>query len=237
MPIHLTGDLGDYADGCLLPGDPLRAKYIAETFFDDPVEVNTERGMLGYTGTFHGKRVSVQASGMGCPSAAIVIEELVQLGVKKILRVGTCGGLQPGMTMGELIVAVSATPADHTATHLVGGEPHAPTADWELVHGAVHHAKELGKKVRVGGIVSSDVFYNPDGSQYQRWSDRGILGVEMEAATLFTLGALKKIQTGCLLTVSDVVVEGEFQRITDEGLRAAVDQMTELALVTITDEH
>ena len=202
MPIHLTGDLGDYADGCLLPGDPLRAKYIAETFFDDPVEVNTERGMLGYTGTFHGKRVSVQASGMGCPSAAIVIEELVQLGVKKILRVGTCGGLQPGMTMGELIVAVSATPADHTATHLVGGEPHAPTADWELVHGAVHHAKELGKKVRVGGIVSSDVFYNPDGSQYQRWSDRGILGVEMEAATLFTLGALKKIQTGCLLTVS-----------------------------------
>ena len=237
MPIHLTGNPGDYADGCLLPGDPLRAKYIAETFFDDPVQVNAERGMLGYTGTFHGKRVSVQASGMGCPSAAIVIEELVQLGVKKILRVGTCGGLQPGMTMGELIVAVSATPADHTATHLVGGEPHAPTADWELVHGAVHHAKELGKKVRVGGIVSSDVFYNPDGAQYQRWSDRGILGVEMEAATLFTLGALKKIQTGCLLTVSDVVVAGEFQRITDEDLRAAVEQMTELALVTITDDH
>ena len=237
MPIHLRGNPGDYADGCLLPGDPLRAKYIAETFFDDPVEVNTERGMFGYTGTFHGKRVSVQASGMGCPSAAIVIEELVQLGVKKILRVGTCGGLQPGMTMGELIVAVSATPADHTATHLVGGEPHAPTADWALVHGAVHHAKELGKKVRVGGIVSSDVFYNPDGDQYQRWSDRGILGVEMEAATLFTLGALKKIQTGCLLTVSDVVVEGEFQRITDEDLRAAVEQMTELALVTITDDH
>jgi 5'-methylthioadenosine phosphorylase/purine-nucleoside phosphorylase len=237
MPIHLRGNADDYADGCLLPGDPLRAKYIAETFFDDPVEVNTERGMLGYTGTFQGKRVSVQASGMGCPSAAIVIEELVQLGVKRILRVGTCGGLQPGMTMGELIVAVSATPADRTATTLVRGEPHAPTADWELVHGAVHHAKELGKTVRVGGIVSSDVFYNPDGEQYQRWSDRGILGVEMEAATLFTLGALKKIQTGCLLTVSDVVVEGEFQRITDEDLRAAVDQMTELALVTITDEH
>jgi 5'-methylthioadenosine phosphorylase/purine-nucleoside phosphorylase len=237
MPIHLRGNPGDYADGCLLPGDPLRATYIAETFFDDPVEVNTERGLLGYTGTFQGKRVSVQTSGMGCPSAAIVIEELVQLGVKRILRVGTCGGLQPGMTMGELIVAVSATPADRTATTLVRGEPHAPTADWELVHGAVHHAKELGKTVRVGGIVSSDVFYNPDGEQYQRWSDRGILGVEMEAATLFTLGALKKIQTGCLLTVSDVVVEGEFQRITDEDLRAAVDQMTELALVTITDEH
>ena len=237
MPIHLRAEPGDYAEACLLPGDPLRAKYIAETFFDEPVEVNRERGMLGYTGTFRGTPVSVQASGMGCPSAAIVVEELVQLGVEKVLRVGTCGGLQPDMQMGDLIVAVSATPADATATHLVGGEPHAPTADWELVHGAVHHAKALDKKVRVGGVVSSDVFYNPDGEQYQRWSDRGILAVEMEAAMLFTLGALRKIHTGCLLTVSDVVVEGEFKRISDEDLRAAVDQMTELALVTLADDH
>ncbi len=237
MPIHLRAEPGAYADACLLPGDPLRAKYIAETFFDDAVEVNHERGMLGYTGTFRGKRVSVQTSGMGCPSAGIVIEELVQLGVEKIMRVGTCGGLQPNMEMGELIVALSATPADATPLHLIGNEPHAPTADWELVHGAVHHAKELGKKVRVGGVVSSDVFYNPDNGQYRRWSDRGILAVEMEAAMLFTLGAVKKIQTGCLLIVSDVVVEGEFKRITDDELRAAVDQMTELALVTVTDEH
>jgi purine-nucleoside phosphorylase len=237
MPIHLRAEPGAYAEACLLPGDPLRAKYIAETFFDDAVEVNHERGLLGYTGTFRGKRVSVQASGMGCPSAGIVIEELVQLGVEKIMRVGTCGGLQPNMEMGELIVALSATPADATPLHLIGNESHAPTADWELVHGAVHHAKELGKKVRVGGVVSSDVFYNPDNGQYRRWSDRGILAVEMEAAMLFTLGALKKIQTGCLLIVSDVVVEGEFKRITDDELRAAVDQMTELALVTVTDEH
>jgi DeoD family purine-nucleoside phosphorylase len=237
MPIHLRAEPGAYADTCLLPGDPLRAKYIAETFFDDAVEVNHERGMLGYTGTFRGKRVSVQASGMGCPSAGIVIEELIQLGVEKLMRVGTCGGLQPNMEMGELIVALSATPADATPLHLIGNEPHAPTADWELVHGAVHHAKELDKKVRVGGVVSSDVFYNPDNGQYRRWSDRGILAVEMEAAMLFTLGALKKIQTGCLLIVSDVVVEGEFKRITDDELRAAVDQMTELALITVTDEH
>jgi purine-nucleoside phosphorylase len=237
VPIHLRAEPGDYADGCLLPGDPLRAKYIAETFFDDPVQVNAERGMLGYTGTFRGKRVSVQASGMGCPSAGIVIEELCQLGVKKILRVGTCGGLQPNMEMGELIVAISATPADATPLHLIGNEPHAPTADWDLVHSAVHHAKEQGKKVRVGGVVSSDVFYNPDEAQYQRWSDRGILAVEMEAAMLFTLGALRKIQTGCLLTVSDVVFMGEFKRITDEELQRAVDQMTELALETVTDEH
>jgi 5'-methylthioadenosine phosphorylase/purine-nucleoside phosphorylase len=237
MPIHLRAEQGDYAEGCLLPGDPLRAKYIAETFMQDVRQVNGERGMLGYTGTFNGRPVSVQSSGMGCPSAGIVIEELIQLGVKKILRVGTCGGLQPGMSMGELIVAISAVPADATATHLIGGEPHAPTADWELVHGAVHHAKELGKKVRVGPIVSSDVFYNPDSGQYGRWSDRGILAVEMEAAMLFTVGALKKIQTGCLLIVSDVVVEGEFMRISDEDMKAAVDQMTELALGTVTSGH
>ncbi len=234
MPIHVRANPGDYAEACLLPGDPLRAKYIADTFFDKAIERNHERGMLGYTGTFNGKPVSVQSSGMGCPSASIVIEELVQLGVKKLLRVGTCGGLQPGMTMGELIIALSATPADSTASHYVGGEPHAPTADFGLVHEAVHQAKHLGQAVRVGPIVSSDIFYQPDTGLAQRWSDRGILAVEMEAAALFTLGALRKIQTGCMLLVSDIVVDGEFIRITDEEMRQAVDQMTELALHTVT---
>jgi len=184
--------------------------------------------MLGYTGEFEGKPVSVQATGMGCPSAAIVTEELVQLGVKRLLRVGTCGGLQTDLQLGELIVAISAVAADATAQHLVGGEPHTPTSDWELVHGAVHYAKELGQPLRVGPIVSSDLFYNPDGEQYARWSSRGILAVEMEAAVLFTLGAL--------LTVSDVVVEGEFKRISDDELRAAVDRMTRIALATATAE-
>lgn len=234
MPIHVRADPGDYAEACLLPGDPLRAKYIAETFLDDVVQRNGERGMLGYTGTFEGKPVSVQSSGMGCPSAAIVIEELVQLGVSKIMRVGTCGGLQPGMTMGELIVALSATAADATATHYVLGEPHAPTADFGLVHEVVHQAKHLGKPVRVGAIVSSDIFYNPDPEQARRWSERGILAVEMEAAVLFTLGALRRIRAGCMLLVSDIVVEGEFLRISDEEMRRAVDEMTELALHTVT---
>jgi DeoD family purine-nucleoside phosphorylase len=162
---------------------------------------------------------------------------LAQLGVKRLLRIGTCGGLQADMKLGDLIVAISAVPADSTATHYVGGEPHAPTADWELVHAAVHTAKELGKPVRVGPIVSSDIFYDPDPGRAQRWSDRGILAVEMEAAVLFTLGALRKVKAGCLLTVSDIIVEGEFVRISDEEMKAAVDQMTELALSTITAEH
>jgi purine-nucleoside phosphorylase len=237
MPIHVRAEPGDYAEACLLPGDPLRAKYIAERFLENVEQKNQERGMLGYTGTFAGKPVSVQATGMGCPSAAIVFEELVQLGVKRLLRIGTCGGLQPDLQLGDLIIALSAVAADSTAQHIVG-EPHSPTADWELVHGAVHAAKELGKPVRVGPVVSSDLFYNPDDGQYQRWSDRGILAVEMEAAVLFTLGALRKVKAGCILTVSDVHVEGEFRRISDEDMRRAVDQMTELALGTVTaDRH
>jgi len=224
VPIHVRAEPGDYAEACLLPGDPLRAKHIAETFLEDVVQRNSERGMLGFSGTFRGRPVSVQSTGMGCPSAAIVVEELIQLGVKRLLRVGTCGGLQPDLKLGDLIVALSAVPADGTARHYTGGEPHAPTADWELIHGAVHAAKELDRRVRIGPIVSSDVFYD--------------LAVEMEAAVLFTVGALRKVQAGCLLTVSDVVVEGEFQRISDEDLRAAVDQMTELALATVTvDSH
>ena len=234
MPIHVRANQGDYAEACLLPGDPLRAKYIAETFMQDVVQRNSERGMLGFTGTFEGKPVSVQASGMGCPSAAIVIEELAQLGVKKLMRVGTCGGLQPDLTMGDLIIALSATPADATASHYVGGEPHAPTADFGLVHEAVHQAKQLAKPVRVGPIVSSDIFYQPDAGLAGRWSERGILAVEMEAAVLFTLGALRKLRAGCMLIVSDVVIDGEFVRITDEEMRNAVDQMTELALATVT---
>ena len=236
MPIHVRAEPGDYAEAVLLPGDPLRAKYIADTYLDGVVQTNSERGMLGFRGTWEGKPVSVQATGMGCPSAAIVIEELVMLGCKRLLRVGTCGGLQPNHQLGDMIVALTAVPQDGTM-HTYVKEPHCPTADWGLVHEAVHQAKELGQPLHVGPIVSSDVFYNPDGEQYQRWSDRGILAVEMEAAILFTLGALRKVHAGCLLTVSDIVVEGEFKRITDEELRAAVDRMTRVALATVTSDH
>jgi DeoD family purine-nucleoside phosphorylase len=234
VPIHLRAEPGDYAEACLLPGDPLRAKYIADTFLTDVRQVNAERGLLGYTGKWEGKAVSVQGTGMGCPGATIVFEELIQLGVKKLLRVGTCGGLQPDHALGDLIVALSAVAADATASHLVANEPHCPTASWELIHEAVHVAKHSGETMRVGPIVSSDLFYNPDEGQYERWSRRGILAVEMEAAALFTVAALRGVHGGCLLTVSDIVVEGEFVRITDDELRAAVDRMTRIALETAT---
>ena len=242
MPIHLRAEPGDYADAVLLPGDPLRARYIADTYLEDVTQVNEERGLLGFTGTWEGKRVSVQGTGMGCPGATIVFEELIQLGCKRLLRVGTCGGLQPHHALGDLIVALTAIPADSTAVHLVAGEPHCPTASWDLIHGAVHAAKELGQPMHVGPIVSSDVFYNPSEGQYERWSARGVLGVEMEAAALFTvaaiggIGKVQGVQAGCLLTVSDIIVEGVFTRITDEELQAAVDRMTRVALATVTGD-
>jgi DeoD family purine-nucleoside phosphorylase len=236
MPIHLRAEPGDYAEACLLPGDPLRAKYIAETWLDDVRQVNENRALYGYTGMWQGKPVSVQGTGMGCPGAMIVFEELIQLGVTRLLRVGTCGGLQPDINKGELIAALSAVPADATATHLVGGEPHCPTTSWELLHEAVHVAKAAGEKLHVGPVVSNDLFYTHEG-QYERWSRRGILAVEMEAAALFTVGALRGVLTGCLLTVSDVVVAGELDYVSGEDLQAAVDRLTRIALDTATAGH
>ena len=125
MPIHLRAEPGDYAPAVLLPGDPLRARSVAQEFLDDVRQVNGERGMLGFTGTYEGTPVSVQATGMGCPSAAIVIEELVQLGAERLIRIGTCGGLQPDLELGDTIVALSAVPADGTARAYTQGEPHA----------------------------------------------------------------------------------------------------------------
>ncbi len=238
MPIHIRAEPGDYAEAVLLPGDPLRARYIAETFLDDAEQRNGERGLLGFTGTYDGKPVSVQGTGMGCPGATIVFEELIQLGCKRLIRVGTCGGLQSSHALGDLIVAISAVPADSTAMHLVGGDPHCPTASWGLVHEAVHIARHSDTELHVGPIVSSDLFYNPDPGQYGRWSSRGVLAVEMESAALFTVAAIRGVQSACLLTVSDIVVEGEFKRISDEELRASVDRMTKLALdVAVSDKH
>jgi DeoD family purine-nucleoside phosphorylase len=234
VPIHLRAEAGDYAEACLLPGDPVRARYVAETFLEGVREVNAERGLLGFTGTYRGEPVSVQATGMGAPSAAIVVEELVGLGVRRLLRIGTCGSLQPAVALGDLIVVLAAVPADGTTTTLLGGEAHAPTADWGLVHGAVHAAKELGTAVHVGPVVTTDLFYDPDRERAARWAARGVLAVEMEAATVLTLGALRGVQAGCLLAVSDRIADEGFERIGDEELRQAVDRLAELALATAT---
>ena len=231
-PVHVRAEPGDFAESVLLPGDPLRAQYIAENFFEDARLVTKERGMLGYTGTYKGEPVSVQATGMGCPSASIVTEELIQLGAKNLLRVGTCGGYHQGLQLGDLIVATAATPQDGTVSSITRGVPYAPAAHFDVVHAAHHAAEAAGRRTFVGPIVSSDLFYDPTEDPARLWGDLGVLAVEMEAAAIFTIAAMRGVRAGCLLTVSDTI-GAEVVRISDEELRGAVDNMMALALDTL----
>lgn len=231
MPIHLRAEPSDYAPAVLVPGDPRRAKYIADTFFDPGFRlVNDERGALGFTGTFQGKPISVQSVGMGCASAGIYYNELIQLGAQRIIRVGTAGGLAPGLQMADTVVAISATADDPVVAQMTQGEAHSPTASWNLVELAVNRGRELGARVHVGPIVSSGLFYDPRQGIMQRWADRGHLAVEMEAAMLYTLGALHKIETLCICTISDLITdENNAERISDDDMKVGVDRMMQVA--------
>jgi 5'-methylthioadenosine phosphorylase/purine-nucleoside phosphorylase len=232
MPIHLRADPSDYAPAVLVPGDPRRATYIAETFFDPGFRlVNEERGALGYTGTFEGKAISVQSVGMGCPSAAIYYSELIQLGATRLIRVGTAGGLADGLRMADTVVGLSATADDPSVGLLVDNEPHAPTASWSLVERSVALGRDRGLTVHVGPLVSSALFYDPRPGMMQKWKARGHLAVEMEAAMLYTLGALRGVETVALCTISDIIAaeEGTAERISDAELKAGVDQMMQVA--------
>ncbi|MEZ5218869.1 MAG: hypothetical protein R2705_11065 [Ilumatobacteraceae bacterium] len=231
MPIHLRAEPGDYAPAVLCPGDPRRAAYIAETFFDPGARlVNEERGMLGYTGTFEGKPISVQSTGMGCPSAGIVFEELVQLGATRLIRVGTCGGLQPAMKMADTVIGLSASCDDATPLRYAGMEGWAPCATWTLVAAAVAASEATGATVHVGPIVSSGLFYDPDPTTFARWKRLGHQGVEMEAAMMYTVAAVKGIEALAMMTVSDLLADnGESVRISDEELRNGVDSMMRAA--------
>ena len=168
-PVHVRAEPADFAESVLMPGDPRRATYIAENFFEDARLVTQERGMLGYTGTYKGREVSVQATGMGCPSAAIVTEELIELGAKNLLRVGTCGGYSRELRLGDLVVATAATPNDGTVASITRGLPYAPAAHFDIVHAAHHAAESAGRRTFVGPIVSSDLFYDPEPGRMASW--------------------------------------------------------------------
>ncbi len=232
MPIHIRAEAADYAPAVLVPGDPRRAKYIADTFFDPGFRlVNEERGELGFTGTFQGKPISVQSVGMGCASAGIYYNELIQLGAQRIIRVGTAGGLAPGLQLADTVVAISATADDPVVGQMTQGEAHSPTASWSLVEKAVNRGRELGGRVHVGPIVSAGLFYDPRTGIMQRWADRGHVAVEMEAAMLYTLGALHKIETLCVCTISDLITdEQNAVRISDEDMKIGVDRMMQIAI-------
>lgn len=231
MPIHLRAEPGDYAPAVLCPGDPRRAAYIAETFFDPGARcVNEERGMLGFTGTFRGRPISVQSTGMGTPSAGIVFEELVMLGARRIVRVGTCGGLQTHLRMADTVIGVSASADDRTPIRYAGMDGFAPTATFALVETAARLSREVSDRVFVGPIVTSGLFYDPDPTTFDTWRRLGHLGVEMEASMLYTIATVKGIEALAMMTVSDVIAPGDQPvRISDEELKRGVDQMMRIA--------
>ena len=214
MPIHVAAEPGDFAPVVLLPGDPLRATRIAARF-DGGLErarlVSERRGLLGYTGTVDGVPVSVQTTMMGTPTTSIVVEELLTLGVTTFIRVGTTGGFGR-LDIGDALVAMAAAPATGMGAVLGGGEPSAPTADYEVVRALEAAAIAEGLVTHVGPIITSDVFYDPHPVGSVRWGRRGYMGVEMESAALFLIAMRERakgrpVRAGTILTVSDVIVD------------------------------
>ncbi len=232
MTPHNEAKKGDYADTILLPGDPLRAKWIAKNFFEDAKLVNSVRNCLGYTGTWKGKRVSVQATGMGQPSAAIYIYELLETyGAKNLIRVGTAGGLSEKVKVRDIIIAMSAT-TDSSINDSFLPYRYAPFADYGLLEAAVSLSKQRGYKTHVASVVSSDIFYVPNGvKSYGDLPKHGVLAVEMEAAALYTLAARFNARALAICTMSDCLVTGE--HIDASERQSSLKDMVELALDSV----
>lgn len=231
MTPHNEASKGDYADTVLLPGDPLRAKWIAETFFEAPRLVNSVRNCLGYTGTWKGKPVSVQATGMGQPSLAIYVHELLAVyGARTLVRVGTCGGLNTDVKVRDVVLAMTAA-TDSAINRNFEPYSYAPFADFGLLRRAADLAAERGHTCHVGAIVSSDVFYVPEGIEsYGELPQHGVLAVEMEAAALYTLAARFKARSLAICTMTDCLVTGE--QIDSSERQSSLRDMVELALDT-----
>lgn len=210
MSTHIAAKKGDIAPNVLLPGDPLRAKFIAENFLDKPVCYSEVRGMYGFTGSYKGVPVSVQGTGMGQPSISIYAHELfADYDVQKAIRVGTCGAVNKNTKLRDVILAMSACTDSAINTQRFGGRHFAPTADFSLLLSAYNAAVAAKKDVLVGPVVSADLFYD-DANSWKLWAEYGALGVEMEAAELFTLAAKFGRKALAILTVSDNIATGEF---------------------------
>jgi purine-nucleoside phosphorylase len=210
MSIHIAAKQGQIADRILLPGDPLRAKYIAENLLQGAERFNEVRNMFGYTGTYAGVRVSVMGTGMGMPSLSIYVNELLKdYGVKKLIRVGTCGATRKEVKLRDLILAMSASTDSAVNKVRFQGMDYAPTASFALLMNAYRAAGEAGFAPFVGQVISSDSFYTEDPDQWKLWAKFGVLGVEMETAELYTLAAKYNAQALSILTVSDHLVTGE----------------------------
>lgn len=232
MSTHIEAKQGEIAESVLLPGDPMRAKWIAETFLKDAKCYNEVRGMFGYTGTFQGKRISVQGTGMGIPSALIYCHELINdYGVKNLIRVGSAGSYQKDINLRDIVIAMAASSNSGINNTRFVNCDYSPTANYDLFMKAALYAKENNIPIKAGNILSSDQFYEDNFENYKKWADFGVLCVEMEAAGLYTIAAKFNVKALAILTISDSLVTGEVT--TAEEREGSFSKMIEIALNTL----
>ena len=228
---HIGANKGDIADKILLPGDPLRAKYIAENFLENPVCFNEVRGMLGFTGTYKGEKVSVMGTGMGMPSISIYTTELFNVyGVKKAIRIGTCGCYDEDIKVGSVVIGMSAS-TDSNINHRVFGADYAATCNFELLYNAYNTAVEREIPVHVGPVMSSDTFYTADPEEWKLWAKYGVKNVEMESNALYTIAAKFGVKALAIFTVSDHMLSKD--ELTPAERQTKLNDMIVLALDTI----
>jgi purine-nucleoside phosphorylase len=229
---HISAERGDFAPSILLPGDPLRAKHIADNFLDEVTQVNEVRNMLGFTGVYEGVPVSVMGTGMGIPSASIYATELItEYGVERLIRVGSCGGILPSVKIRDVILAIGACTDSGVNRVRYGGYDFSATADFGLLRAAADSAEARGVEVKVGNVHSADLFYNPDPDAFNRMEAMGVLAVEMEAAGLYGVAAEKGGRALTIATVSDHVRTGE--ATSSEERQQTFDEMVMIALEAI----
>lgn len=232
MSIHIGAKEGKIATTVLLPGDPLRAKYIAENFLNNATCYNEIRGMYGYSGTYKGKRVSIQGTGMGVPSLSIYLNELItSYKAKNLIRIGSCGSMQPDIKIRDIILAMSASTDSHINKIRFNGKDYASTANFNLLKKAYDIALEKDIPVKVGSVLTTDTFYHDDPNSWKHWANYGVLAVEMETAALYTLAAKYKVNALSILTVSDSLVTRE--ETTSEERQKTFNPMVEVALELI----
>ena len=207
--LHIMAEENAIAETVLLPGDPMRAKFIAENYLEDAKCYNTVRGMYGYTGLYKGKRVSVQGTGMGLPSHSIYVNELIRFyGAKRLIRIGSAGSINEDVNVREIVLAQSACTNSAINKRRFQGMDYAPTANFDLLYKAYNLGNEKGAKVKVGSVLSSDLFYDDTGVSAKIWADYGVLAIEMETAELYTLAAKYGVEALSILTISDHVFKG-----------------------------
>jgi purine-nucleoside phosphorylase len=226
-PIHVRARPEDVAPIVFLVGDPGRAHFAASKLEETRL-YNEFRGLVGYTGRYKGIGISVQTTGMGGPSAAIVCEEMANLGAKVLIRLGTCGGTRADIRPNDLVIATAACPLDGTSREYVGGDPYAPAATFRVVRALVEAAERLSAPHHVGPVVTEDALYLVREGYNEKWARRGVLAQEMEASAILTVAALRGLEAGCVLTVSNQA--GQHQRLPDDELAIGVERMVQVGL-------